>query len=294
MGERKYPYNGIVNVYKGVDFTSNDVVAKLRGIFQMKRIGHAGTLDPSAVGVLPVCLGSATKLSSIVSEGIKSYRCRCRLGVATDTEDMTGQIIEERDASHILEEDVRAAALSFVGEYDQIPPMYSAKKVDGERLYKLARRGVELKRKPCRVRIDEITILDISLPEFEFDVSCSKGTYIRSLCRDIGEALGCLGAMSSLVRTSVGRFNIDSTISIDEIQSLKDGGELERAVMPISEFFDALPVLEVGWDIRKRIVNGNPFEIDAKEGRYKVVLPDGTLAAIYDVKGRRAHLAFHI
>lgn len=191
--------NGILNVYKEPGFTSHDVVAKLRGICKQKKIGHTGTLDPEASGVLPVCLGNATKLCDLLTDKDKEYRAVLLLGVETDTQDTTGQILAEKEVN-ADEEDVRSAILSFVGPYDQIPPMYSALKVNGQKLCDLARKGQVVERKSRRITIHSIEIEDISLPRVTMRVACSRGTYIRTLCHDIGQKLGCGGAMERLER----------------------------------------------------------------------------------------------
>ena len=211
--------NGIINIYKEVGFTSHDVVAKLRGIVKQKKIGHTGTLDPDATGVLPVCLGNATKLCDMLTDKSKEYEACMLLGVTTDTQDMSGKVLENKQVS-CTQEEAREAVLSFIGEYDQIPPMYSAIKVNGKKLYELARNGIEIERKPRRVEISHIEILECSLPEIHFRVSCSKGTYIRALCADIGDKLGCGAAMKSLIRTRVGTFVIEEAWKLSEVEKM--------------------------------------------------------------------------
>ena len=215
--------NGIIIVCKESGFTSHDVVAKLRGICGQKRIGHTGTLDPEATGVLPVCLGSATKLCDMLADRDKEYVAELLLGVETDTQDLTGRVLERRSVEAGREE-ILAAAESFVGDYMQVPPMYSALKVDGKKLYELARAGKEVERKPRPVRIYELEILEFRLPVVVFRAVCSKGTYIRTLCSDIGGKLGCGGAMQSLKRTRVGRFSLEAARTLGEIQLLRGGG----------------------------------------------------------------------
>ena len=192
--------NGIVNVYNEKDFTSHDVVAKLRGILKQKKIGHTGTLDPQAVGVLPVCLGNATKLCELLTDKEKTYQATLILGVTSDTEDMTGEvkrITSEDEVKKLDKEKIIEVIKSFVGEYNQVPPMYSALKVNGKKLYELAREGKEIERKPRKVEILDVDVSIVDLPKIVFTVTCSKGTYIRSLCRDIGEKLGVGGATST-------------------------------------------------------------------------------------------------
>ena len=189
--------HGILNVYKEKGYTSHDVVAKLRGIVGQKKIGHTGTLDPVAVGVLPVCLGKATKLCDMLTDKDKTYEAILLLGRSTDTQDTSGTTLTTRDTSALTEEKVTEVIESYVGEYDQIPPMYSALKVNGKKLYELAREGKVVERKARRVVIYQIRILKMELPRVKMEVSCSKGTYIRTLCHEIGETLGCGGGMES-------------------------------------------------------------------------------------------------
>lgn len=200
--------NGIINVYKEAGFTSHDVVAKLRGILKQKKIGHTGTLDPDATGVLPVCLGKGTKLCDMLTNTDKTYEAVLELGITTDTQDISGRVLKQNEVS-IHEDEIIECIEGFVGECMQIPPMYSALKVNGKKLYELAREGIEVERKPRKVVFREIEILDVSLPRITLKVTCSKGTYIRTLCNDIGEALGCGGCMKSLIRTRVGIFAIE-------------------------------------------------------------------------------------
>ena len=224
--------NGILNVYKEAGFTSHDVVAKLRGICRQKKIGHTGTLDPEAVGVLPVCLGSGTKLCDMLTDKSKEYEAVLLLGQVTDTQDVTGTVLEEHEVT-ADEEQVVEAIRSFVGAYEQIPPMYSALKVNGKRLYELARAGKEVERKGRPVEIHNIEILSVSLPEITFRVACSKGTYIRTLCHDIGQKLGCGGTMKSLKRTRVGIFTIDGALKLSQLEELAAQGRLEEKVIPV-------------------------------------------------------------
>lgn len=250
--------NGIINVYKEEGFTSHDVVAKLRGIVKQKKIGHTGTLDPDAVGVLPVCLGKATKLCDILIDTDKSYETVFRLGVVTDTQDMSGEVLAKRDVC-VLDEEVRNTVMSFVGDYEQIPPMYSAKKIDGKKLYELARKGIEIERKACMVGIHDIVIKEINLPFVKMEVFCSKGTYIRTLCHDIGEKLGCGAAMETLIRTSAGGFRIEDSLTLGEIEKKCAGSELENYVISIDAMFPDYRKLIPGEKFDKALHNGNAF-----------------------------------
>lgn len=250
--------NGIINIHKEAGFTSHDVVAKMRGICRQKKIGHTGTLDPQATGVLPVCLGSATKLCDMLTDKDKEYVAELLLGQVTDTQDTTGQVLEEHPVT-VSEEAVREAVSSFVGDYNQIPPMYSALKVNGKKLYELARAGKEVERAARPVYISEIEILEIKLPVVKMRVACSKGTYIRTLCADIGEKLGCGGTMQSLVRTKVADFALEEAVTLSELQQLRDAEKLEAVLLPVDKVFADCPALHVQEKWRKLIDNGNSF-----------------------------------
>ena len=275
--------NGILNVYKEAGFTSHDVVAKLRGICRQKKIGHTGTLDPEAVGVLPVCLGSGTKLCDMLTDKSKEYEAVLLLGQVTDTQDVTGTVLEEHEVT-ADEEQVVEAIRSFVGAYEQIPPMYSALKVNGKRLYELARAGKEVERKGRPVEIHNIEILSVSLPEITFRVACSKGTYIRTLCHDIGQKLGCGGTMKSLKRTRVGIFTIDGTLKLSQLEELAAQGRLEEKVIPVEAMFTELPALTVKDAFARLIENGNAFYPGQAEESVRT--PDGGQVRVYDRKGR--------
>ncbi len=249
-------WNGIVNVYKEAGYTSHDVVAKLRGIFGQKKIGHTGTLDPEATGVLPVCLGKATKVCDLLTDKDKTYRCVMRLGITTDTQDMTGSILKERPVN-VSEAVLRETILSFQGAYDQIPPMYSALKVNGKKLYELARAGREVERQPRRVYIEEIRILEAVYPEITMEVTCSKGTYIRTLCHDIGERLGCGACMKQLTRTRVADFQIADSLTLELISEIVHSGGTEDILIPVDALFQRYPGISVTEDYQKAIENGN-------------------------------------
>lgn len=258
-------YNGLINIYKEPGFTSNDVVAKMRGILHQKKIGHTGTLDPDAVGVLVVCLGTGTKLVEMLTDHDKEYIAVVKLGVVTDTQDMSGQVLETADVN-VTREELREAAKAFVGDYDQIPPMYSAIKQNGKKLYELARAGIEVERKPRKIHIDAITILDDSLLEsehlFTMEVKCSKGTYIRTLCHDIGARLGCGAAMQHLTRTRVGAFSLDSAITLSQLESMRDEGTLDSVIKSPEYIFRDLDAIHVKDSARKLLENGNSFRKD--------------------------------
>lgn len=262
--------DGIINVYKERGFTSHDVVARLRGILRQKKIGHTGTLDPEAEGVLPVCLGRATKVCDLLTDKDKTYEAVMKLGIVTDTQDMTGTVLKEKkpfeaEGAGLTEtekcEKIREACLSFLGEYSQIPPMYSALKVNGKKLYELAREGKEVERKPRTVRIHELIVEDIDLEhnEVKLTVSCSKGTYIRTLCHDIGRKLGFGATMKALKRTKVERFLLGDSLTLAQIEELAKAGEIEEKLLPVDMVFANMPVVIIKENASKLIYNGNPF-----------------------------------
>ena len=237
--------NGIVNIYKEKGYTSHDVVAVLRKVVGQKKIGHTGTLDPDATGVLPVCLGRATKVCELLTDHDKTYEALLLLGKTTDTQDISGEVLEEKDPAHLTEEEVRSCIESFIGEYDQVPPMYSALKVNGKKLYELAREGKTVERKSRRVQIHGIRILEMNLPHVRMEVDCSKGTYIRTLCHDIGEKLQVGGCMEELERTKVGRFLKEDAVTLNEVRQKmeqRDGAEL---FTPLDQIFAELPAVTV-------------------------------------------------
>ena len=257
--------DGIINVYKEKGFTSHDVVAKLRGILHIKKIGHTGTLDPDAVGVLPVCIGKGTKLCDMITDTDKTYEAVMLLGISTDTQDISGNVLSKKDVA-VDEKTLIETVDSFVGEYKQIPPMYSAIKVNGRKLYQLAREGIEIERSPRDVYIRSIHINDMNLqdgePSVTMTVSCSKGTYIRTLCNDIGEKLGCGACMKSLSRTRVGRFYIDDSYTINQIAALNLKGELSSIVAPVDSMFD-YPRIQINKEYDKMLYNGNLLPLSA-------------------------------
>jgi tRNA pseudouridine55 synthase len=262
-------YNGILNVYKEKGFTSHDVVAKLRGILKQKKIGHTGTLDPDAEGVLPICLGKGTKLCDMLEDKDKTYRAVLLLGQSTDTQDTSGKILEERPVQ-CNETQVKHAILSFIGDYDQIPPMYSALKVNGKKLYELAREGKVIEREPRRIKIYHIEIEEINLPRVTLTVSCSKGTYIRTLCNDIGEKLGCLGCMEKLLRTKANGLDINDSLKLSKVEELRDNQTLEERIIPIDYMFRAYPMVIIDDKYNKLIYNGNQFKKECIKNLHEV------------------------
>ena len=281
--------SGIVNVYKEKGFTSHDVVAKLRGILHQKKIGHTGTLDPDAVGVLPVCLGRATKLCDMLTDQTKTYETVLLLGQVTDTQDISGMILEESKVT-VNPQEVIEAILKYLGDYDQIPPMYSALKVGGKKLYQLAREGIGVERKPRRVQILDIQILKMDLPRVTMSVTCSKGTYIRTLCHDIGADLGCGGCMESLIRTQVGNFSIENSLTLKEIEEKVIKDTFLNDIMSIPDMFTHLPKVVVKRKYHKLIYNGNPFYVEhcidetehaCQDGQVRVYDEDETFIGIF-------------
>ena len=276
-------YNGIINVYKEAGFTSFDVVAKLRGILKQKKIGHTGTLDPDATGVLPVCLGKATKLCDMLTDKNKTYETVMLLGKVTDTQDISGTVLSEGATDTLDDETVKDVILSFVGDYMQVPPMYSALKVNGKKLYELAREGVEVERKARPVTILDIDIKEINLPYVRMEVSCSKGTYIRTLCHDIGEKLGCGACMEELIRTRVSRFKLEDSMKLSQVQELKEAGHLEKILVPIDEMFSDYEAITLKEEFMSFVYNGNAFM--PKHVKQYIELVDGKMVRVYDDKG---------
>lgn len=247
--------NGIINIYKEKGFTSHDVVAKARGILRERKIGHTGTLDPDAEGVLPLCIGMATKVVPYLSDANKCYEAEVILGVTTTTEDASGEVIECREVT-ADRETITEVVASFIGHYTQIPPMYSAIKINGVRLYELARKGIVIDRPSRDVMIYSCDIIEwLDEKRFKIRVSCSKGTYIRTLCTDIGRALGCGAHMGTLLRTQVGQFKLEDSITLAELEQVKD--HMESYVMGIEELFAIYPVVQVTKAGERRLYNGN-------------------------------------
>ncbi len=249
--------HGILNVYKEKGYTSHDVVAKLRGMLGQKKIGHTGTLDPDAEGVLPVCLGRATRVCDLLTDSSKTYEAVLLLGETTDTQDSSGRVLTTGDPSGLTGAEVEEAIFSFLGTYDQVPPMYSARKVGGKKLYQLAREGKTVTREPRTVQIYSLSILQIKLPRVKIRVDCSKGTYIRTLCQDIGEKLGCGGLMESLIRTRVGSFTIEHSLTLAETEEKTRAGELEQILTPIDSLFPDCPKVTVSGKGESLAYNGN-------------------------------------
>lgn len=285
--------DGIIVIHKEKGFTSHDVVAKLRGILKMKKIGHTGTLDPDAEGVLPVALGKATRLVEFLTEKEKTYEAVLHLGIVTDTQDITGTVLKEQEVT-CTEEKIREVIMSFLGEQMQIPPMYSALKVGGKKLYELAREGIEIEREARPVCFHAIEILECNLPFVRFSVTCSKGTYIRTLCNDIGEKLGCGGCMESLLRTESGRFKLKESHTLSEIQQAVMDGEISNWVISIEEILSEYPRVCSNEEGDRLLYNGNPLKKDMvteyhPEGWVRMCTSQGQFVGIFqwDVSKRR-------
>lgn len=272
--------NGIVNIYKEKGYTSHDVVAVLRKVVGQKKIGHTGTLDPDATGVLPVCLGRATKVCELLTDHDKTYEALLLLGKTTDTQDISGEVLEERNPGDLTEEEVRSCIESFIGEYDQIPPMYSALKVNGKKLYELAREGKTVERKSRRVQIHGIRILEMNLPHVRMKVDCSKGTYIRTLCHDIGEKLQVGGCMEELERTKVGRFLKEDAVTLDEVRQKMEQGEGAELFTPLDQIFAELPAVTVTDAKAWMSYNGN--DLPERFLLEKEAWTDGQEVRVYD------------
>lgn len=282
--------DGIINVYKEPGYTSFDVVAKLRGILKQKKIGHTGTLDPMAEGVLLVCLGKATKLVDMLTEGTKEYHAVMQLGLETDTEDITGHVLREHSLpADITKECIVDALSSFVGAYNQIPPMYSAIKKDGKKLYEYARQGISIEREPRAVEIYSIDNIEVELPDkVRFDVHCSKGTYIRSLCRDVGNVLGCGGVLAGLIRQEVHGYKIHDALRLSDIERLHHEGALTSYIIPIDEILSDYAPIHIREEYQGALRNGNKLgkrcfeKIPADAGSIIRVYHRDTFLALYE------------
>lgn len=261
--------NGIILVDKPQDWTSHDVVAKLRGVLHERRIGHSGTLDPLATGLLVVFVGRATRAVEFAEADSKEYITGLHLGVSTDTQDITGNIVAE-SAALPDEAALREALGRFIGDIEQIPPMYSAIKIGGKKLYELARRGESVERAPRKITVSAIDIAGRDGDDYILNISCSKGTYVRTLCSDIGEALGCGACMSSLRRTRAGVFSVDDAHSLADIEAAVREGRLSDIILPVDTLFASFPKLTVSQSAAKRLKNGNIIKISAEDGEYKV------------------------
>ncbi len=283
--------NGIIIMDKPQGWTSMDVCAKLRGIFHEKRVGHAGTLDPMATGVLPVFIGRATRAVEFAAGSDKEYVAGLKLGVVTNTQDITGEILEQRPAE-VTRKQLLAVLPRFTGAIEQVPPMYSAIKINGKKLYELARKGKEVERGPRPVTIHALEALDGPPPQgvdFLLRIHCSKGTYVRTLCHDIGQALGCGGCMSSLQRIKAAGFTLADSVTLEAVQEAVDRGEGESLLLPVDCCFAGLPVLVLKTaGAEKKIRNGAALPVrDVPDGEYRVYGMDKTFLALGRAVGGR-------
>ncbi|MGO4542541.1 tRNA pseudouridine(55) synthase TruB [Paenibacillus sp. 2TAB19] len=278
--------DGILAVWKPEGWTSHDVVAKVRRILRMKRIGHAGTLDPMVTGVLPLCLGRSTRVVEYLQERPKAYEAVLKLGISTDTEDVTGAVLEDQPNPQVTEDAVRKALRQFVGQIDQIPPMFSAVKVDGKRLYELAREGKTVERKSRTVTIYQLELLDMKLdqqyPEIRFSAVCSKGTYIRTLCVDIGKALGVPATMASLTRSMSGGITRERCLTLEEIEQLQQSGRLNEHLIDADEAIDHLPIAEVPASVGKLALLGQKIALAHAAIADSSVANNGVLVRLYN------------
>ena len=279
--------NGILVIDKPADWTSHDVVGKVRRLLHERRVGHAGTLDPMATGVLPVFVGRATRAVEFAMEGEKEYVAGLRLGVVTDTQDVTGTVLTECTVQD-MHRDLLQVLDRFQGEILQVPPMYSAIKIKGQKLYELARRGVEVERQPRPVTIHSLELVEMeSQRDFVLRVRCSKGTYVRTLCHDIGQALGCGGTMYALRRTRAGGFGEGEAVTLEALAQAVEAGEGEGLLLPVDSCFAQLPALTVDAKARDRIRNGAAFSWDAAPGQWRVYGPDGEFLMVGELQNGR-------
>lgn len=273
--------NGIVIVDKPRGWTSQDVTARLRRVFNTRRIGHGGTLDPMATGVLPVFVGRATRGVEFFEHAEKVYETTLRLGVTTDTEDISGTVLTESEVS-VTEQQVECALQQFRGDILQIPPMYSAIKVDGRKLYDLARKGVEVERKPRPITIHELTLLSMDGDDVKLRVHCSKGTYIRTLCKDIGQALGCGGCMAELRRIRAGEYTISDSVPLE---TLLESENPEKYLAAVDSMFASYPAVKLTEKQTLRCRNGNSFSVGYPQGTYRAYSPQGEFLMLARVEG---------
>lgn len=287
--------DGILIIRKEKGYTSHDVVAKLRGILRMKKIGHTGTLDPEAEGVLPVSLGKATRLCEMLTEKEKTYEALLHLGIETDTQDMTGTVLRRAEVQ-VTQAEVLGVMHSFLGDQMQIPPMYSALKVNGRKLYELAREGKVIDREARAVHFEAIDLISMELPLVRFSVVCSKGTYIRTLCHDIGQALGCGGCMEELVRTRSGRFSIENSVTLAQVQEAADQDRVSEMVIGIEEILADYPRVLCTKEGDRLLLNGNPLhekllKSSFREGPVRMCTSDGGFTGIYQWNaGRKTYV----
>ena len=277
--------NGIIVIDKPQGWTSMDICAKLRGMYREKRIGHAGTLDPMATGVLPVFIGRATRAVEFADKGDKEYVAGLKLGIITNTQDTSGEVLESRPVS-VTPEQLEEALAKFRGDIEQIPPMYSAIKVNGQKLYDLARKGREVERQPRSITIHELELLEFTGNEARLRVRCSKGTYIRTLCKDIGEALGCGACMAALRRVEAGEYTLEGSVPLRQLLDISEAGEdVEHFLRPVDSMFASHEKLSLNEKQARLVKNGNAFNGSCADGTYRVYAPDGEFLALCKAEG---------
>jgi tRNA pseudouridine55 synthase len=289
--------SGVVVVNKPSGPTSFDVVRRVKGLFKVKRVGHTGTLDPTATGVLPICVGEATKVAGFIADGEKEYEATVRFGQVTDTQDAAGRVLETRPIEGVTEDRVREALLSFVGLIEQTPPMYSARKIEGKRLYELARAGEEVEREPRTVNVDEARMTFFQPPDCGIFVRCSKGTYLRTLAHDLGARLGSGAHLRELRRTRVGPFGIEESVGLDELMAAAKQGkdELARYLKPLDRALDGLAELRLDAQLTRRVAHGHtpgPADLSRLRAppyprgrRVRLVDPSGHVLAVAESDG---------
>lgn len=277
--------NGILVIDKSAGWTSQDVAAKLRGVFHERRVGHGGTLDPMATGVLPVFIGRATRAAEFLESAEKEYVAGLRLGVVTDTQDTSGTVLETNSAC-VTRAQLEAALRQFLGPIEQIPPMYSAIKINGQKLYELARRGQEVARRPRSITIHALELLEGEGADWTVRVRCSKGTYVRTLCHDLGRALGCGGCMSSLRRTRAGSFTLAQAVTMQQVLDFAAEQDPQQLLMPVDAVFAAHPPLIVTLGQAAKLKNGAQVkDWQFQPGTYRVYAEDGEFLLLGRVEG---------
>jgi tRNA pseudouridine55 synthase len=284
--------DGVLVIDKPKGPTSFDVVRQVRSLLKVKKVGHTGTLDPMATGVLPICLGEATKVAGFITEGDKAYEATVRLGVETDTQDAEGKVVAEAPVPPLTAALLESALGKFRGTFEQVPPMYSAVKVDGKRLYELARAGEEVERAGRQVTVYELTLRDFSSNTLRFSVRCSKGFFVRTLAYDIGRALGCGAHLEALRRTMSGPFTLAQALPLADLPEMAQAREpVVRRLLSISDALSDMPFVRVSAADAARVSHGVPLEAPPVPGRVRVLGPDGKLLAVAEVvKGRLSYL----
>ena len=275
--------NGLIIIDKPSGFTSHDVVSKVRGILSYRKVGHTGTLDPEATGVLPICLGKGTKVSDMLMNSDKEYIAEVKLGVVTDTQDIFGEVTEKCDDFSVTFDELKSTINKFIGDIQQIPPMYSAIKINGVKMYDLARKGIEVEREPRNITIYDIELISFEGDVFKIRVKCSKGTYIRTLCHDIGKSLGCGACMQSLKRTQSGMFFEKDAITLSQLEESVKNNELDKVLVPTDRVFEMLPPVSVNDEIKTRLKNGAVSTLNKDIGTYRVYDKNNEFIAIGEV-----------